>query len=78
MQAFYEARCRKFPDEPVPMLGNGTPREASRRTALRPRLIELLKVHIHGLDEINQKHGTRLSLDRLLDELGIPELKARR
>ena len=77
IRAFYEERYRKFPDEPVPMLGNATPREASRRKALRPRLIELMKVHIHGIEETNHRKGTSISLDWLLDELGIPELRAR-
>jgi hypothetical protein len=78
LQAFYEAKYRKFPDEPVPMLENATPREASRRLALRPRLIELMKIHIQGIEETNHKEGTQISLDSLLDELGIPELRARR
>lgn len=77
MQAFYEDRYRKFADEPVPMLENATPREASRRKALRPRLIELMKIHIQGIEETNQKQGTQISLDWLLDELGIPELRSR-
>ena len=77
MRRFYEERYRKFPDEPVPMLGNATPREASRRKALRPRLIELLKIHIHGIEETNRREGTCLSLDGLIDELGVPELRAR-
>ena len=77
MRKFYEDRYRKFPDEPVPMLGNVTPREASRRKALRPRLIELMKIHIHGIEETNRREGTDISLDSLVDELGIPELRAR-
>lgn len=77
MQAFYEDQYRTFADEPVPMLENATPREASLRKALRPRLIELMKIHIQGIEETNQKQGTQISLDWLLDELGIPELRAR-
>ena len=78
LQAFYEATYRKFPDEPVPMLGNATPREASRRKALRSKLIELMKIHIQGVEETNRREGTQISLDGLLEELGIPELRAGR
>lgn len=60
------------------MLENVTPREAARHSALRPRLIELMKIHIHGLDDINRKEGLQLSLDWLLEELGIDELRAKR
>ncbi len=78
IQAFYDDRYRrKFADEPVPMLDNATPREASRRKDLRPRLIELMKIHIQGIEETNQREGTQLSLDWLLDELGVPELRSR-
>lgn len=78
IQAFYEASYRKFPDEPVPMLGNATPREASRRKALRPQLIELMKIHVHGIEETNHKEGTDISLDWLLEELKIHELRTGR
>jgi hypothetical protein len=78
LRKFYEDRYRKFPDEAVPMLENATPRAASRQKALRPRLIELLKIHIHGIDQVNRKEGLQLSLDWLLDELGVEELRARR
>ena len=73
-----EDRYRKFVDEPVPMLGNVTPREASLRPELRPRLMELMKIHIHGIEETNHKEGTQISLDSLLDELGVSELRTRR
>jgi hypothetical protein len=78
LRLFYEDRYRKLVDEPVPMLGNVTPREASLRPELRPRLIELMKIHIHDIEEANHKEGTKISLDPLLDELGVSELRARR
>ena len=77
LRKFYEDRYRKFPDQPVPMLENSTPREAARKNGLRPRLIELMKVHINGIEEVNRKEGLQLSLDWLLEELGIEELRAR-
>ncbi len=62
-------------DDPVPALGDQTPRAAAKNPDLRPRLIRLLKDHIHQIEVNNQRDGTQLSLDWVLDELGVPELK---
>ena len=40
---FYEDHYRKWLDEPVPALGNRTPRHAARLKTVRPKLIALLK-----------------------------------
>jgi hypothetical protein len=40
---FYEQHYRKWLDEPVPALGNRTPRDAARLKTVRPKLITLLK-----------------------------------
>jgi hypothetical protein len=40
---FYEQHYRRWLDEPVPALGNRTPREAARLKAARPRLVALLQ-----------------------------------
>ena len=40
---FYEQHYRKWLDEPVPALGNRTPRHAAKLKTVRPRLITLLK-----------------------------------
>lgn len=40
---FYEQHYRKWLDEPVPALGNRTPRHAARLKTVRPKLITLLK-----------------------------------
>ena len=40
---FYERHYRSWLDEPVPALGNRTPRHAARLKTVRPRLIALLK-----------------------------------
>jgi hypothetical protein len=40
---FYEQHYRKWLDEPVPALGNRTPRHAARLKTARPKLIALLK-----------------------------------
>jgi len=40
---YYENHYRKWLDEPVPVLGNRTPRHAARLKTVRPKLIALLK-----------------------------------
>ncbi len=40
---FYEEHYRKWLDEPVPALGNRTPRHAAKLKTMRPKLIALLK-----------------------------------
>lgn len=40
---FYEQHYRRWLDEPVPALGNRTPRHAARLKTMRPKLIALLK-----------------------------------
>ena len=40
---YYEDHYRKWLDEPVPALGNRTPRHAARLKTVRPKLIALLK-----------------------------------
>ena len=40
---YYENHYRKWLDEPVPALGNRTPRHAARLKTVRPKLIALLK-----------------------------------
>jgi hypothetical protein len=40
---FYDDHYRKWLDEPVPALGERTPRQAARLKTIRPKLIALLK-----------------------------------
>jgi hypothetical protein len=40
---FYEEHYRKWLDEPVPALGDRTPRHAAKLKTVRPKLIALLK-----------------------------------
>ena len=40
---YYEDHYRKWLDEPVPALGNRTPRHAARLKTVRPKLVALLK-----------------------------------
>jgi hypothetical protein len=76
MTKFYEERYARFLDEEIPALGGMTPREASARPEARPMLIELMKEHIHGIDRMNREESTDISLNSLLEELGLDELIA--
>lgn len=69
-------RYMEFLDEPVPTLDGQTPRAAAADPALRGQLLELMKVHLNELDRRNRENRTTVSLDWLLEELGLPELKA--
>jgi SEC-C motif len=40
---YFEQHYRKWPDEPLPALGNRTPREAARLKRVRPKLVALLQ-----------------------------------
>jgi hypothetical protein len=40
---FYEKHYRKWVDQPIPALGNRTPRHAARLKSMRPKLVALLK-----------------------------------
>ena len=65
---------REFLDESVFALGGLTPRAAAADPEKRPQLIELMKQHISGLEQRNRDQGLNLSLDWVLEELGLREL----
>ncbi len=76
MRKFYEKRYSGFLDEPVPMLDDMTPREASRIPSMRPKLMELVKLHIHGMDSMGKEEGFEIiDMNWIIDELGLDELK---
>ena len=76
MTKFYEERYARFLDEEIPALDGMTPREASAKPEARRMLIDLMKEHINGIDRVNREEGTDISLDSLLEELGLDELIA--
>ena len=76
MRNFHEQHYRQFLDIPVPMLENKTPRQAAKNKSLRPKLLDLMKLHIHGIEKQNQNNSfLNLDIDWVLDELGLEELK---
>ena len=76
LNRFHEQHYRQFIDSPVPMLDNKTPRQAAINKRLRPKLVDLMKLHIHGIEKRNQEDPClNLTIDWVLDELGLEELK---
>jgi hypothetical protein len=77
LSRFHEQHYRKFIDSPVPMLENNTPRQAAKNKSLRPKLIDLMKLHIQGIEKRNHEDPClSLDIDWVLDELGLEELKS--
>lgn len=64
-----------FLDDKIPALDNMTPRAAAADPQMRPKLIELMKQHIKGIEKENRDRGLDLNIDWVLDELLLPELK---
>jgi hypothetical protein len=76
MRNFHEQHYRQFLDIPVPMLENKTPRQAAKNKGSRPKLVDLMKLHIHGIEKQNQENPfLNLDIDWMLEELGLEELK---
>ncbi|MEI8012145.1 MAG: hypothetical protein WCI27_06660 [Candidatus Omnitrophota bacterium] len=71
----YRKHYERFLNDPIPALDGMTPRKAAKSAKMRARLIELMKGHIHGIDGINKDRGFSVSLDWVLDELGLKELQ---
>lgn len=75
MQDFYEKRYKKFIDEEIPALNNFTPRQAAKDFNIRPKLINLMKQHLKGIEKQNRDKGLDLNIDWVLDILELSELK---
>jgi hypothetical protein len=68
---YYEDYYRKWLDQPIPALGNRTPRHAARLKTVRPKLIQLLK-HFESLSERQRRRGeTAYDFSWMWNELGI-------
>jgi hypothetical protein len=76
MTKFYEQHYKDFIDSPVPVLYDKTPRQAAKSKELRPKLIDLMKQHLHEIEKRNREVPyLDLSIDWMVDELGLEELK---
>jgi hypothetical protein len=71
-----ENNYRRFLREPRPELGGLAPVAAARDPSGRGRLLELMKSHINRLERRSREEGVRLSIDWVLEELGLAELRA--
>lgn len=68
---FFEQHYRTWPDEPLPALGNRTPREAAKLPSVRPRLISLLK-EMEVMAERDRRAGRpAYDVTRMWAELGL-------
>jgi hypothetical protein len=65
----------KFLDLPHALLNQTTPRQASQNPELQTKLRELMKNHIHHTELRNRQETLNLSLDWVLDELKLADLK---
>jgi len=75
MQKFYKRHYTIFLDDKIPALDEMTPRAAAVDPQMRPRLIELMKQHLKGIEQQNKHRGLDLNIDWVLDELSLSELK---
>lgn len=75
IRAEHDARYRQLLDRALPELDGLTPRQAAADPAHRARVVELFKAHLHNLERRNRREPVPLSLDWVLDELGLSELK---
>ena len=74
LQDHHDRTFAGFLDEPHFLLDKQTPREASRSAEDRPKLVELMKVALYEIDQRNRQFEVALNIDRILRELGLPEL----
>ena len=68
---FYERHYRNWLDEPVPALGNRTPRHAAKLKTVRPRLIALLKDFESSAERQRRAGDSAYDLSWMWEELGL-------
>jgi hypothetical protein len=74
LQKFHRQHYEKFLDDSIPMLDGMTPREAAVSPEMRPQLIELMKLHVHGIEQRSRDEGIAIDLNWVLEELDLDEL----
>ena len=75
LQKTHKRHYTIFLDEKIPALDDMTPRAAAADPQMRPRLIELMKQHLKGIERQNKDRELGLNIDWVLDELSLSELK---
>jgi hypothetical protein len=74
LEQAYREHYKKFLDDEIPALDGLTPREAARDFHKRPRLLDLMKDHVHSISSLNRENEFEVSIDWVLEELGLNEL----
>ncbi len=74
-QDFYKKQYQIFLDDRIPALDGMTPRRAAKKPSMRPRLVELMKSHLKGIERQNKVECLGIDISWVLDELGLEELK---
>jgi len=75
MKDHYRRHYTKLLDDTIPALNGMTPRKAAKSEKMRSILIDFMKGHIHQIDRMNKERRFSISIDWVLDELGLSELK---
>lgn len=57
LQKMHKRHYTVFLDDKIPALDNMTPRQAASNPLLRPRLMELMKQHLKGIEKQNKDRG---------------------
>ena len=66
----------KFIADRIPALDGMTPMEAAQDLSMRPRLVELMKSHVNGIERQGAEKDLDLNIDWVLQRLGLRELLA--
>lgn len=74
IEQFHRRHYEKFLDDTIPMLNGLTPRQAAADLKMRAKLIDLMKLHMQGLESQSRERGFELNIDWVLKELGLHEL----
>ena len=75
LQQYFKNRYKRFLNEPVMMIDNLTPRKAACVPSMRPKLIELIKLHLNQVDSICVEKSIDINIDWIVEELGLDDLR---
>lgn len=71
----YRDHYERLLDQPLTFLNGLTPRQAALDPVQRPQLVELMKLHLNKLERRHQQEPLDFSLDGVLAELSLGELR---
>ena len=70
----YRQHYERFLADGIPALDGMSPLDAARDMTMRPRLIELMKSHVSGVERQAMEKGIALNIDWVLQRLDLREL----